>query len=74
MSADTPAKEKAYLVPTGHVWFRLPGKSLWHAMAHQEYGVVWSECGLRVVAIQTETREALEGGENPCGRCAAHLK
>lgn len=72
MPTDSSNPEASYLVQAGHVWFRLPGKSQWHAMAHQEYGVVWSQCGLRVVAIEAETRKELTSEDQPCGRCAAH--
>lgn len=74
MPTDSPRKEKSYLVQAGHVWFRLPGKSQWHAVAHQEYGVVWSQCGLRLVAIEAETRETLTPEDPPCARCAAYRK
>ncbi|GAB6063771.1 hypothetical protein [Deferrisoma palaeochoriense] len=51
-------------------WFRLPGKTRWHSEAHREYGVLWSLCGVRTIALQAETKEELGPEDQACVRCA----
>ncbi len=50
-------------------WFRLPGKTRWHSEAHREYGVLWSLCGVRTIAMQAETKENLGEDDLACVRC-----
>ncbi|NOY43975.1 MAG: hypothetical protein GXP50_00765 [Deltaproteobacteria bacterium] len=50
-------------------WFRLPGKTRWHSEAHREYGVLWSLCGVRAIAMQAETKKSLGEEDLACVRC-----
>jgi hypothetical protein len=63
-------QETDHLVEEGH-WFRHSGKGVWHLQAHQEYGVVWSLCGVRMRLAQAETLDHMdpEGGQAPCPNC-----
>jgi hypothetical protein len=51
-------------------WFRIPDRAMWHSEAHREYGVIWSKCGMRVLAAETEARKELSEEDTPCARCA----
>lgn len=52
-------------------WFRPQGKGFWHLQAHQEYGVAWSLCGVRLMLSQAETSDRLDlaAGNLPCANC-----
>lgn len=54
--------------------FRAPGRATWHTEAHREYGVIWSVCGIRGLASQAETSDALPEGGAPCVKCAAPVR
>ncbi len=51
--------------------FRSPGRAMWHAEGHREYGVLWSVCGIRALAAQAETCTTLPEGGALCAKCEA---
>jgi hypothetical protein len=67
---------------TGHIGaplepdrvFRPGGKGAWHLVAHREYGVVWSSCGIR--ALEKDCRRPTEPVQvhDLCGTCARAAK
>ena len=71
-SEDTPdtIRDTEVLAEEGD-WFRQQGKGFWHLKTHQEYGVAWSLCGVRLVLSQAETKTILKGddGDLPCTNC-----
>jgi len=52
--------------------FRVGGRGLWHLEAHQEYGVRFSLCGIRVLAKETQAPDRPLPQSEICGRCLRH--
>lgn len=54
--------------------FRPGRKGAWHLLAHREYGVMWSHCGLRVMAKDCTFPEHEVLIRDLCGTCGRVAK
>ena len=54
--------------------FRPGRKGAWHLMAHKEYGVIWSHCGVRVMVKECTVPEGDVLIRDLCGTCARKAK
>lgn len=54
--------------------FRPGRKGAWHLMAHKEYGVMWSHCGLRVMAKDCTFPDGEVLIRDLCGNCGRVAK
>jgi len=65
------ASDKTDRPPLPGNWFKLRERSLWHAVGHYEYGVVWSTCGLRALEAEVEKCEDLDVSMSVCVKCSS---
>jgi hypothetical protein len=56
-----------------HDSFRTEGKTTRHYVAHTEYGLVFSLCGMRVTGTSIELNPDAIEGEIECDKCKVHL-
>lgn len=56
-----------------HDTFRMVGKNMRHYVAHAEYGVVFSLCGMRVSGGSLEMNAAVVDDEILCEKCKVHI-
>ena len=54
--------------------FRPGRKGAWHLMAHREYGVIFSHCGLRVMAKDCSFPDTEVLIRDLCGTCGRAVK
>lgn len=54
--------------------FRPGRKGAWHLLAHKEYGVIWSHCGIRIMAKECTFPEEEVLIRDLCGTCARKAK
>jgi len=63
---------QAVRIDSSHL-FRIGNRGFWHIQAHREYGVIFSLCGIRVLARDTQPATgADEETKSLCVRCARH--
>lgn len=55
-------------------WFRPTGKRAWDLLVHKEYGVLWSQCGIRTVFAETESAKAVPEDGVECPRCVGRRR
>ena len=54
--------------------FRPGRKGTWHLLAHSEYGVVWSRCGIRSLRKDCQSPADPVYVRDLCGTCARAAK
>ncbi len=64
-SAPPPTRDPSRL-------FRIGNRGFWHISAHSEYGVVFTLCGLRVLAKDTRTADKPIPDNELCANCVKH--
>lgn len=53
--------------------FRMLRKSVRHFIAHEEYGVLFSFCGMRITKNQVEYNPAEKPNDVRCEKCKQHI-
>jgi hypothetical protein len=75
MAEEKPASSTQIATPLSRERVFRPGrKGAWHLMAHREYGVIWSHCGLRQLVKDCTFPEDDVLIRDLCGSCGRVAK
>lgn len=70
---ETEQKDIFDLGLEGRTSFKQHRKNVRHYIAHEEYGVLFSHCGMRITKNQVDYKPPKKDGELRCEKCKRHI-
>lgn len=73
VTGDGEQKDIFDLGLEGRTSFKQLRKNVRHFIAHEEYGVLFSHCGIRITKNQVDYNPPKKDGEQRCEKCKRHI-